>query len=156
MTMYIRKNIIILPNKIAVIKLCSTGTVIFIKVIIQKWFLQVLQFNLQISALGWQRFVDTILFNLIQTDIKHQQTGNLRFRYFKEKNLFLSTSKLISGNSCFQRGQWNLYDTNDLPDSIQRINRLKLNPFYFFFYVQLTISYEIFHSFSTHPPLPSD
>ena len=34
--MYIRKNIIILPNKIAVIKLCSTGTVIFIKVIIQK------------------------------------------------------------------------------------------------------------------------
>ena len=35
----------------------------------------------------------------------HKQTGNLRFRYFKEKNLFFSTSKLISGNSYFQRGQ---------------------------------------------------
>ena len=36
---------------------------------------------------------------------------------------------------------------------IKSFNRLLLYPFYFFFYVQLSISYEIFHSFSMYPQL---
>ena len=97
-----------------IVEFRPAGMVIIIERIIQEVFFQVLQFRLQIFALGRRRFADTLIFNLIQADIKHQQPGNLWFPGLKEKNLFFRIRELVFGNGGFQQNKRHLYDINNL------------------------------------------
>ena len=108
------QNIIVSSDKILFVEFRPAGTVIIIEGIIQEVFFQVLQFRLQIFALGKRRFADTLLFNLIQADIKHQQPGNLWFPGLKEKNFFFRIRELVFGNGGFQQNKRHLYDINNL------------------------------------------
>lgn len=95
------KDIIMLSHEIQMIWVCFTSLIIIIEILVRRDILQTFIFLLQVFILSWRWFPDPIPFNLIQTDIKYQQTGYLRFPDFKEKNLLLGIDKLIVRNGYF-------------------------------------------------------